>query len=303
MNALRPSASSALDLFESRIVWLLGTPRSGSTWLMNLLARHSSIRQINEPLIGMHLAVRTRVLLGDVVEEVRGAPLRVVDVLKENDGYFFTERYRDHWEPKLRELVLARLAAQFDDMGGDVATDFLVVKEPNGSDAIDLLRRLTPRSRVLLLVRDGRDVVDSMLDGIQPEGWASSLGPLDGSLEARREFIDAFAHLWVQRINLAMGAANRAEPDAFHLLRYRDLRANTLDELTEIYRWMGLDPPPDIDTHVAELDFDRIPADKRGPRRFHRAATPGLWREHLTDDEQRHLNEVMGPTLSALGYT
>jgi hypothetical protein len=33
-----------------------------------------------------------------------------------------------------------------------------------------------------------------------------------------------------------------------------------------------------------------------------RAATPGLWRENLTEDEQRTMDEIMGAKLAELGY-
>jgi hypothetical protein len=33
-----------------------------------------------------------------------------------------------------------------------------------------------------------------------------------------------------------------------------------------------------------------------------RAATPGLWRENLTEDEQRTMHDIMGAKLGELGY-
>jgi hypothetical protein len=53
---------------------------------------------------------------------------------------------------------------------------------------------------------------------------------------------------------------------------------------------------------VAELSFEAIPAESRGPGRFARAATPGLWRENLSTEEQRLLMDVIGPKLQQLGY-
>ena len=41
---------------ESRLVWLFGSPRSGSTWLLQMLGEHPRIVPINEPLIGFHLS-------------------------------------------------------------------------------------------------------------------------------------------------------------------------------------------------------------------------------------------------------
>src|SRR5919109_813113 len=41
--------------FESRLIWLFGSPRGGSSWLLQLLASHPAVVQINEPLIGGYL--------------------------------------------------------------------------------------------------------------------------------------------------------------------------------------------------------------------------------------------------------
>ena len=39
-----------------------------------------------------------------------------------------------------------------------------------------------------------------------------------------------------------------------------------------------------------------------GPTEFARAASPGLWRENLSSEEQRTTTEIMGKQLAALGY-
>src|SRR4051794_27467777 len=40
---------------EERLVWVLGSPRSGSTWLLQLLGEHEAVVPVNEPLIGWFL--------------------------------------------------------------------------------------------------------------------------------------------------------------------------------------------------------------------------------------------------------
>src|SRR3954466_15243190 len=52
--ALRHGRVADRDL-ESRLVWVFGSPRSGSTWLLRLLAEHESVVPVDEPLIGSYL--------------------------------------------------------------------------------------------------------------------------------------------------------------------------------------------------------------------------------------------------------
>ncbi len=49
-------SAEARSTFESRTVWMLGSPRSGSTWLLSLLAQHPLVVPMNEPTLGYHLS-------------------------------------------------------------------------------------------------------------------------------------------------------------------------------------------------------------------------------------------------------
>src|SRR3954447_19257810 len=51
----RHRASRMPHDFESRLVWVFGSPRSGSTWLLQLLGGHDAVVPINEPLIGWYI--------------------------------------------------------------------------------------------------------------------------------------------------------------------------------------------------------------------------------------------------------
>jgi hypothetical protein len=45
-----------------------------------------------------------------------------------------------------------------------------------------------------------------------------------------------------------------------------------------------------------------VPAERRGSLEFFRAASPGLWRENLTAEEQGAMEDVIGPKLREIGY-
>lgn len=87
--------------------------------------------------------------------------------------YFFSDRNAHVWRPALRRLVLERFAAQAADHGGRGP---VLVEEPNESQAAPLLGSLLPRSRLLVVWRDGRDVVDSQLDASRRGSWMDVVG-------------------------------------------------------------------------------------------------------------------------------
>jgi hypothetical protein len=124
---------------------------------------------INEPYISHHVSPA----LGE------SAIITLHSYRRDAPDYFLSDRYAEAWRAPLRTLVLARLAAQADAISErhSLRDPLAVIKEPNGSLGADLVMSLFPRSRLILLLRDGRDVVDSMLDAQAPGAWLATLQP------------------------------------------------------------------------------------------------------------------------------
>jgi hypothetical protein len=291
-------ADEPLDQIEERVVWVLGSPRSGTTWLLGLLARLTDGTRIDEPLIGAHLALPLSAVSGF---STGAEDTLVLDAGAERPGYVFAEDAADVWLPDLRRLVLRRFDAERRRRGRD-ATSLLLVKEPNGSLAAPLLLRALPRSRVLFLVRDGRDVVDSELDAASG-GWFADRYGVEVPPARRREYLEERARHWVATMAAVQHAMTSHPADLRHELTYEALLADTEGHLARIVSWLGRPSDPSVVRDAVErLSFDNVAPEARGPGRFARAASPGLWRERFDADEQRVLDEVMGPTLDALGY-
>ena len=286
-----------------RLVWMLGSPRTGSTWLLNLLTFHPQVRTLDEPLIGAHLGLAATATVGASARSpVAGRVPRALDVFAEHDDYFFSTRYRDAWREPLRQLIMSRFAAQLRATGGDPRRNVLVVKEPHGSEAADLLVDVLPASRFLVVVRDGRDVVDSLLDAVQPGAWAASLAQVGGSDADRQRFLEDVSTLWAERTAVVLRAVELAGERRALLLRYEDLLKDTEDGVRRILEWLGLGVPDGIGEHIKRLAFDQVDAAHRGKGHFHRAAMPGGWRDNLSKGEQQLVARVMEPFLSQLGY-
>src|SRR3712207_9028664 len=68
----------------------------------------------------------------------------------------------------IRHFVLTGARYAFPNLGPD---DLLVVKEPGGGVGAPFLMEALPESRMILLVRDPRDVVSSSLDATREGSW------------------------------------------------------------------------------------------------------------------------------------
>jgi hypothetical protein len=291
-----------LDRVERRLVWMLGSPRTGTTWLLNLLRAQDEIVGIDEPIIGMHLGLFAPDLFLKPAWTYEGKLKRINEARATSDDYVFAQRYEESWRPQLRELILSRFAAQLDDLdpGGDA---WCAIKEPNGSQAADILMQTLPASRLLWVLRDGRDVVDSEVDAASKGSWLTAYGgDVDWTAEQRLDFVRERAYRWTWRQEI-VGAAYDAHPSELRLrISYEDLLSDTEAGLREIFGWLGVTPRDDLPALIEKMSFDAVPEGDRGTGKFVRSASPGAWKDNLTPDEQRVLDEVCGEQLRALGY-
>jgi hypothetical protein len=245
----------------------------------------------------MHLGMFASAI-GEMSQEALPAGVRLRD-LRDDDRYFFSDGHLRSWGPPLRKLILSGLAPHV-----PVRARYLVVQEPNGSEGADLLLRVLPSSRVLFLLRDGRDVVDSMLDAYQRGSWLDQAFGVGQDLlgPERLRTIEREAQKWVARTEIVFRACDLHPPEQRLLVRYEELLSDTAKALRSIYSWLDLDPPDDVLERVHASSFDVVPTSAKGSGKFHRAATPGLWRRNLSEEEQVCCMKIMGPTLRKMGY-
>ena len=313
---------------ESKLVWIFGSPRTGSTWLLEMLCHPLEAKRseplgfsspegwrdpvpalaVDEFLISSHLAPHQ----GGVVD-ILGVPLPATlnGLFGRRSSYAFSNEFKDVWRPEARRLTLVRLHAIVERAraAGLPVVDglpVLAIKEVNGSHGADVVMSLFPRSKMIFLVRDGRDIVDSLLDANSPDGWLTRTGLGRGGFETdaeRLEWVRETCRNWTGRMNVCCRAYESHDPDLRKRVRYEDLLAETPSQLGDLARWIGL--PSDasrIEAIVQSHSFEVVPEKRKGKGKRRRAATPGQWRESLAPDEQRLAQEIMGERLTELGY-
>ncbi|HET7589513.1 MAG TPA: sulfotransferase [Solirubrobacterales bacterium] len=287
---------------ETRLAWIFGSSRSGSTWLLKMLSDLEGVVPVDDPHLGHHLGVWRPIPLAWAACEDPPELSTLLDLKAGESGYFFAERHRDAWWEPLRALIAARFEAQAADAGLRDPADAsaFVVKEP-GSHVAPLLADLFPASKVVFLLRDGRDVVDSWLDAYSEGSWAIPGGAFPVSAEGRLPLIRWLSAVWAYRSRAVRQAyESRGEGERI-LIRYEDLRGGTEEWLEKVCALIGIDAervPEVVEGHR----FERQPRAARGRRRFIRRARPGSWRETLSAAEQRAMHEEMGDALAEFGY-
>jgi hypothetical protein len=226
-------------------------------------------------------------------------------------SYAFSSAYEDVWRPEVRRMTLVRLYAVIEragEAGLNVPEQMplVMIKEVNGSHGADVVMSLFPRSKLIFLVRDGRDVLDSLLDANQAGGWLTKKGGGKGAYETdeeRREFVRDNCLNWAARMNVCTRAYENHDPGLRRQIRYEDLLADTNRELADLASWLDLPGGPKRIQNIAKAhSFEAVPEKRKGPGKVRRSATPGAWREGLTPEDQQVAQEIMGGRLAELGY-
>jgi hypothetical protein len=225
-------------------------------------------------------------------------------------SYAFSTAYEDVWRPEVRRLTLIRLYAMVRrarEAGLKLAADppLMLIKEVNGSQGADVVMSLFPRSKLIFLVRDGRDVVDSLLDATKPGSWLNKKNGRVGyeTDDERREFVRDNCLSWAGRMTICTRAYEAHDPELRRRIRYEDLLADTPGVLGDLVTWLDLPAGPKrIQNIAARHAFEAVPEERKGPGKIQRSATPGGWREGLTPEEQEVADEIMGDRLVEFGY-
>jgi hypothetical protein len=271
------------------IVWIFGSGRSGSTWLSSMMGDIEGHALWGEPWVGA--------LFGNYY--YRGVAER-----KHQTPHFIMGRHRETWIGSIRHFVLDGAWANFPALPED---GYLIIKEPNGSIGAPLLMEALPESRIVLLVRDPRDVVASAMDARSEGGWNYERNKklyLEGQRVPANKDPDAFAEGRAKNYLEGMGKAKEAY-DAHRghkaLVKYEDLRADALGTMKRMYSELGVGVDEEELARVVEKhSWENIPEEKKGEGKFYRKASPGGWKDDLTPEQAEIVERVTAPLLDQL---
>ena len=311
--------------FESRVTWIFGSPRTGSTWLLRMLVHpltageepsglkrkgrgtatpaREIVVPVNESHLPLHLTPRgkLRVEAGDQSDPDQ---FLLNSRHLHRPSYFFSDAHAEATWPWVRSMILARFHSQAEAAMQDYGAQdcAVVVKEPNGSHGAARIMSLMPRAKLIFLIRDGRDVVDSALALRLPGGGRAHQGRGLRSDTGRLRYVKLGARLWVSRMNAVQRAYDAHDPDRRLQVRYEDLRSSTVEELSRIVEFLGLDRGRDDITAAVEEQAYQSRGLKSKEGESRQSASSGEWRTSLRPDEQRAAEDIMGPKLAELGY-
>jgi hypothetical protein len=304
----------------SRLAFIVGHRKSGSTWLLNLLSLHPDVRGVMETHLFRHgwqetdPALRTAKLF-EQTPWAQGGPRRwPVHALTRLARPFLVRMkpalsLAPHERPAVlpdlslrdqlalhRELRRTGSAEEYVQRFFQFHLDrlrpprYLIEKSPRNIYFVDRILSLFPDARLIVIYRDGRDVVVS--DRFFTEDYGHGSFSFEQAVNDWRR--DMEAHLLC------------AESHPLCAVAYEKLLTDGAPVVTNLLRFLGL---PYDDALVADLlersSFRFHAGRERGQenrKRFYRKGIVGDWRNHFTAEHKRIFKAVAGDMLIRLGY-
>jgi hypothetical protein len=281
----RPADGETVGISPENLVWIFGSARTGSTWLGAMMADLKDHAWWHEPLVGY--------LFGHLYYERARA--------RREDDHFVLGGDRALWLGPVRRFVLDSASTRFPEL---IDKGYLVIKEPHGTLGAPLLTEALPESRMILLVRDPRDVISSKMDAAREGSWAEEAQKRRGqekkntSADRRPDaFVKSQAKRYVRLIDLAQQAYD-AHPGHKVLVRYEDLRAEPLETMRRIYASLEIPAEEwELSRVVEKHAWENIPDRKKGAGKFYRKGSPGGWAEDLTPEQVEMVESIAAPIL------
>jgi hypothetical protein len=264
------------------VIWILGSGRTGSSWLAFMMGALPDTARWNEPLIG-YLFAQTYYERGEHRTE--------------DKFYVLADAYKETWLGSIRHLVLNGASARFPEL---TENSYLVLKEPHGAKGAPFLMEALPESRMIFLIRDPRDVVVSTLKAT----WNTRQGTTrprpkrrELALERPNDFVRKRAETYLQDIQHVQQAYDAHEGRKV-VIRYEDLRADALGTMRRICSELEIPASEeDLVRSVEEYAWESIPEEEKGEGKGRRKATPGGWKEDLTPEQIEIIEKEAAPIL------
>ncbi len=300
-----------MDTTPKGPIFIGGTGRSGTTLLIRLLERHPKIftlRWESQFLVApnglLNLGYRQwkRKALQAFVERLRGRWYeRTLNSGKKNEykAGLITDVDREDLEAAIDFLLTEAPEAKSPEATfplirrfthrlfapGTLAAgaDRWCEKTPRNVLFADRLLEIFPDLKFLHIIRDGRDVVSSMVHrGFWPVASGHefpSLRPYRGEVT-----VEKAANYWRDILRLARVVSSEIPAQHYYEFRFEDLIANPEGELRTICEFLGEDFEPTM--LKQNLDRHHI----------------GRWRDDLSPSQHDVVHQIVGDTLRREGY-
>lgn len=270
-------------ILSEEFVFIVGAPRSGTTWL--------------QAMIGAHPRVCTTVeltLFTDYIPawlEIWNKEQRNIEEDRWHKGLpvLWRERHLYDFIEKFLEQAYSAL------LDTHPQATHILSKNPAYALHVETIHRFLPQARFIHIVRDGRDVTASMIAASKRIGFGPST-------------VYKASRMWKRHV-LAARIAHRYKGQYLEL-RYRDLLNDGQETLQAVFDFCNLPTKSrEAAKILTEHQFEKMKEQRatpakgiQAPKGAYRKGKVGSWQEDLSAGQQYRFHRIAGDLLVDLGY-
>jgi LPS sulfotransferase NodH len=258
-----------------QFVFVVGAPRSGTTWLHKMIAAHPAVASVPHELtlFSKYLAPAVQRFNEEQAARDQGRWQQGLPVL-------FTPEEFQAFLLGVVATVYGRVLEQ------NPAATHIIDKHPHYAGHLPLIDRLVPGCKVVHIVRDGRDAVLSTLGTKRRVGFGVNR-------------IEHAAHIWRERVRKARRDGSALGGDRYLELHYETAVNDPVAALRRVFGFLGLSAS-DAEVHGIASAF----AMEKRPLSFtaKRAVSTGDWKGAMRLRDRYVMDRLAGGLLCELGY-
>jgi hypothetical protein len=270
-------------------LFVVGCPRSGTTWVQLLLSQHPAVVTAPETQIFAYYLVHFQ-RQWRLEHEGPGSTLQgragLSRLLSETD---FEELCR-----LTAQAVLDRIAARNPD------ASVIVEKSPKHALMADFIHRIFPDAYFLNVIRDPRDASASLMAA--GRSWGAGWAPKSAIPAAR---------MWRDHVESARRV--RPKTERYREVFYERLQEDPAEGLRGILEWLGIArTPEECEQMVRACEFEKLQKTAPGkemplpggksPKGFFRKGKVGGWRDELPAGDVRVIEHICADLMAECGY-
>ncbi len=257
-------------MIDSSPIVIFGAPRSGTTYLNNVLNQHPAVFVSHEMRLFAWLH-------------------ECLNVLPRQDRLLVT--YKDaflrHLRRSLPEMVRGFYASMWPHVRhwGDKNPHYA---DPMNKGCLNTIVELFPEAKFIHMLRDGRDVVSSLVRKQHDDGrpWADAIKAPE---------------VWVSHVSNSREFAAAIPPAQFIEVRYERLVREDLAVAREVFDFLGIEFHARVEAFCTKEHESRTPFS--GPTRDLTGDVAGSdWSTLFTPRQQLDILNVIGPNLVKMEY-
>ncbi len=269
-------------------VFIIGLPRSGTTWMMWLLAQHPEVVALQQS--GMFLPFKRleewwchehRFTRGRGAEaETNGARYTMAGTTSVLTPMDYYEQARAMLGVVCDKVLAATPGARV-----------LVDQTPEHIEFVPLIRSIFPEAWFLHVIRDPRAVYSSMHNAVS--SWADPSGFPDTPVHIARG--------WTRFIQLGRQVGVTSE--RYHEVHYEDIKKDPDKELRAIHEWIGLESTSESRARsIASCGIDQLRKHTTMPEGFFRRGTTEGWKDDIRGSHLRVIEYLAREEMARHGY-